>query len=272
MSSSSGEDQSLAARHRSSKPSRAQPSGAASDQDLPQHDPDPPYYREVALSDMPAQYAEEVDTFRRILSLPDPRESMPRSSTSVLGLDDEKGCQELRPRGPSSILPLSSVIKDAFDKFQHDFKAANLSEGKYVKPPPSTSKWYRVGQPTFQDKIQELNTDFAKICITPKPSGAPVAKVPLPVLKELEHQARQNISTSSLLLPLQKLRLLAMLPWRSVNIASSQLSRRLSLRFRKVPILRKQQSADMRKSLSTWISGIRQSLFNTGPSPVSANL
>ena len=117
VSSSSGEDQSPATRHRSSKPSRAQPSGAVSDQDLPQHDPDPPYYREVALSDMPSQYAEEVDTFRRILSLPDPRESMPRSSTSVMGLDHEKGRQELRPRGPSSILPLSSVIKDAFDKF-----------------------------------------------------------------------------------------------------------------------------------------------------------
>ena len=144
---------------------------------------------------MPSQYAEEVDTFRRILSLPDPRESMPRSSTSVMGLDDEKGHQELRPRGPCSILPLSSVIKDAFDKFQHDFKAANLPEGKYIKPPPSTSKWYRVGQPCFQDKIQELNTDFAKICITPKPSGAPMGKVPLPILKELEHQTRQNIST-----------------------------------------------------------------------------
>ena len=195
VSSSSEEDQSSVARHRSSKPSRAQPSGPASDQDLPQHDPDPPYYREVALSDMPSQYSEEVDTFRHILSLPDPRESVPRSSTSVLGLDDEKGRQELRPRGPSSILPHSSVIKDAFDKFQHDFKAANLSGGKYVKPPPSTSKWYKVGQPTFQDKIQELNTDFAKICITPRPPGAPVAKVPLPVLKELEHQARQNIST-----------------------------------------------------------------------------
>ena len=188
VSSPSLEDQSLVARHRSSKPSRAQPSGAVSDQDLPQHDPDPPYYREVALSDIPSQYAEEVDTFRRILSLPDPRESMPRSSTSVMGLDDEKGRQELRPRGPSSILPLSSVIKDAFDKFQHDFKAANLPEGKYVKLPPSTlhdfkaanlpegkyvklppstSKWYRVGQPCYQDKFQELNTDFAKICITP---------------------------------------------------------------------------------------------------------
>ena len=271
MSSTSGEDQSPATRHRSSKPSRAQPSGAVSDQDLPQHDPDPPYYREVALSDMPSQYAEEVDTFRRILSLPDPRESMPRSSTSVMGLDDETGRQELRPRGPSCILPLSSVIKDAFDKFQHDFKAANLPEGKYVKPPPSTSKWYRVGQPCFQDKIQELNTDFAKICITPKPSGAPIGKVPLPVLKELEHQARQNVSTINFTAAFVKLLLLAVLPWRSVSIASSQLSRRSSLRFKKVPILRKQQSADMRKSLSTWIFGIRRFLFNTGPSHVSAN-
>ena len=57
VSSSSGEDQSPVARHRSSKPSRAQPSGAASDQDLPQHDQDPTYYREVALSDPRVIYA-----------------------------------------------------------------------------------------------------------------------------------------------------------------------------------------------------------------------
>ena len=130
MSSSSEEDQSSIARHRSSKPSETQPSGAISDQDQPQHDPDPPCYREVALSDVSSQYAEEVDTFRCIHSLPDPRDSMPRSSTSVMGLDDEKGRQELRPRGPSSMLPLSSIIKDAFDKFKHDFQAANLPEGK----------------------------------------------------------------------------------------------------------------------------------------------
>ena len=188
VSSSSEEDQSCAPRHRSSTPS-----GAHSDQDQPQHDLDPPYYREVALSDVSSQYAEEVDTFRRILALPDPREFIPRSSTSVMGLDDEKGRQELRPRGPSSLLP--SVIKDVFDKFEHDFQAANLPEGKYIKPPPSTAKWYKVGQPYYENKIQELNTDFAKICITPKPSGAPMGKVPLAILKELEHQARQNIST-----------------------------------------------------------------------------
>ena len=87
VSSSSDEDQPSVAEHRSSKPSGAQPSGANSDQDQPKHDPDPPYYREVALADIPSQYAEEVDTFRSILSLPDPRESMPRSSTSVMGLD-----------------------------------------------------------------------------------------------------------------------------------------------------------------------------------------
>ena len=52
-----------------------------------------------------------------------------------------------------------------------------------------------MGQPCYEDKIQELNTDFAKICITPKPYGAPMGKVSLPILKELEHQARQNIST-----------------------------------------------------------------------------
>ena len=176
------------AKHRSSKPSEAN-----SDPDQPQHDPDPLYYMEVALADVPSQYAEEVDTFRRILSLPDPRESMSRSSTSVMGLDDEKGCQELRPRGPSSMLPLSSVIKDAFDKFEHDFKTTNLPEDKYMKP-LSTTKWHKMGQPCYEEKMQELNTDFV-ICVTPKPSGASMGKVPLPMLKELEHQARQNIST-----------------------------------------------------------------------------
>ena len=191
LPSSSEEDQSPEARHRSPKSSRK----TYSDQDHPQHDPEPPYYREVALSDIPSQYAEEVDTFRRILKLPDPRDSLPRSSTAVMGLDDEKGRQELRPRGPSSMLPLNSIIKDAFDKFDQDFQAANLPEGKYIRAPPSTAKWYKVGQPCYEDKMQELNTDFAKICISPKPSGAPMSKVPLPILNELEHQARQNIST-----------------------------------------------------------------------------
>ena len=52
-----------------------------------------------------------------------------------------------------------------------------------------------MGEPCYEEKIQELNTDFAKICITPKPPGALMGKVSIPVLKELEHQARQKIST-----------------------------------------------------------------------------
>ena len=87
LPSSSEEDQSSELRHRSPKPSGK----TYTDQDHPQHDPDPPYYREIALSDIPSQYSEEVDTFRRILKLPDPRDSLPMSSTAVMGLDDEKG-------------------------------------------------------------------------------------------------------------------------------------------------------------------------------------
>ena len=82
LPSSLEDDQSPEHRHRSPKLSKE----SYSDQDHPQHDPDPPYYREVALSDIPSQYAEEVDTFRCILKLPDPRESVPKSSTAVIGL------------------------------------------------------------------------------------------------------------------------------------------------------------------------------------------
>ena len=67
-------------------------------------------------------------------------ESLPRSSTTVMGFDDGKGRQELRPRGPSSMLSLNSIIKDAFDKFEQDFQAANLPAVKYIKAPPSTAK------------------------------------------------------------------------------------------------------------------------------------
>ena len=147
------------------------------------------------MCDLPSQYAEEVETFRHILDHPDPRETMLRSSTTVLGLEDKKGQQELRPRGPSAMLPLSPYPKDAFEKFEQDFLASNLPECKYIKTPASTAKYYKVGQPCFEDKLQELNSDFAKIYISPKPSGAPMGKVPLQVLKELEQQARQNLST-----------------------------------------------------------------------------
>ena len=52
------------------------------------------------MSHLPSQYAEEVETFRHIHDRPDPRETLPGSSTTVLGLDDKKGQQEKRSRGP----------------------------------------------------------------------------------------------------------------------------------------------------------------------------
>ena len=58
----------LAHKKRSSQPPRA-----PSELDQPQHDPDPLFYREVAMADLPSQYAEEVETFRHMLDLPDPR-------------------------------------------------------------------------------------------------------------------------------------------------------------------------------------------------------
>ena len=81
------------------------PKGLLMSKKKQQNNPDPVFYREVDMSDLPSQYAEEVQTFRHTLDFPDPRETMPRSSTTVLGLDDEKG-----------------------------FLASNLPEGKYIKP------------------------------------------------------------------------------------------------------------------------------------------
>ena len=85
------------------------------------------------MSDLPSQYAEEVETFRQILDLPNPREALPRSSTTVLGLDDEKGQQELRQRIPSAMLPLNPILKDAFEKFEQDFLASNLIFHSYFR-------------------------------------------------------------------------------------------------------------------------------------------
>ena len=44
------------------KKKSTQPPGAPAELDQPQHDPDPLFYREVAMADLPSQYAEEVDT------------------------------------------------------------------------------------------------------------------------------------------------------------------------------------------------------------------
>ena len=180
QSSSSEESESSIQVKKSAKPKRA-----PSEKDTQQKDPNPVFYREVDMSDLPLQYADEIEMFRHILKFPDPRDTMPMSSTTIFGLDDEKGQQELRPIGPSAMLPLSPYLKDTFEKFKQDFQTSYLPEGRYIKPPASNAKWYNVGQPCFEDKMQELNSDLAKNCISPNPLGPLWARFPYKFLKNL---------------------------------------------------------------------------------------
>ena len=62
---------------------------------------DPIYSREVDLSDSPSQYTEDIETFRQVLGIPDPKHSMAVSDL-VMGLHEEQGKQEARPKGPST--------------------------------------------------------------------------------------------------------------------------------------------------------------------------
>ena len=177
QSSSSEEDKSSASTRKPTKPQHKVPQE-------PQHH----------MSDLPSQYAEEVETFRQILDLPDPRETLPRSSTTVLGLDNEKGQEELRPRGPSAMLPLNPILKDAFEKFEQNFLASNLPEGKYIKPPASTSKYYKVGPACFEDKLQNLIQILQKSVSLQSPLG------PLWASQSFYHQFHSYFRQDCLLL------------------------------------------------------------------------
>ena len=156
----------------------SKPKGTSSKQD-------PVLYQEVDMSDFLSPYSKDIETFRQILNLPNPSDSMPRSSTTVWALNKVASQQEPSPWGPSAMPPLSPYLKDAFVKFEADFQASNLPEGKFINPQlplQSGTKWDNL----------VLRTDYK---ISPKPSGAPICNVPLQVLKEFEYQARQNLCT-----------------------------------------------------------------------------
>ena len=95
--------------------------GYSSEQNKPNLDPDPVFYREVDMSDLPSQYTEDIKTFRQILKLPDPPDNMPMSSTTVWCLNDIASQQEFRPKGPSTMLPVSPRLKEALDKVEQYF-------------------------------------------------------------------------------------------------------------------------------------------------------
>ena len=77
------------------------------------------------MSDLPSQYTEDIETFRQVLNLPDPRDSIPMSSTTVLGLNDVASQQVLRPKVPLAMLPGSPKLKEALDKFDPYFRRLN---------------------------------------------------------------------------------------------------------------------------------------------------
>ena len=156
--------------------------------------PDPIYSREVDLSDLPSQYTEDIETFRQVLGIPDPKHTMPVSNL-ILGLNEEQEKQEVRPKGPSTFLPANPALKEELTKWEQDFQKLNLTEGKFPKPPQATRKYYKMVDPCFEEIMQELNRKFGNICISPRPQAAPRVRAPLHVAKELEHQARQNIYT-----------------------------------------------------------------------------
>ena len=49
--------------------------------------PDPIYSRKVDLSDLSSQYTEDIETFRQVLGIPDPKHSMPVSNL-IMGLNE----------------------------------------------------------------------------------------------------------------------------------------------------------------------------------------
>ena len=144
------------------------------------------------------------------------------------------------------MLPLNPILKDAFEKFEQDFLVCNLPEGKYIKPLASTAKYYKVGQPCFEDKLQEQIQNSIQILLRPvfpqSPLGPLWARFPYKFLRNL------NMKLGRIFLP-SILQLLSLglpppvtLLWRSASTASSK-------GFKK-PNLKGCQS---RKSCQTWL-------------------
>ena len=136
----------------------------------------------------------------------------PGVSSNFLGLDDEKGRQELRLRGPSSMLPLNSIIKDAKAFKQQIYLRVNTS--KLLLPLPSGTRWDNL-----VTRIRCKN--FAKICISPKPSGAPSnsqwAMFPYQFSKNWNTRRDRISPRLTLLPPLPRLLRPAIPLWKSVN-------------------------------------------------------
>ena len=127
------------------------------------------------------------------------------------------------------MLPLIPILKDAFEKFEQGFLASNLPEGK-IKPPASTAKYYKVGQPCFEDKLQELNV------FPLSPLGPLWARFPYKFLRNLNIKLGRIYLLSILQLLSLGLPLAVTLLWRSVSTVSRLHSKGSRAKFKRVPI------------------------------------
>ena len=104
------------------------------------------------LSDLPSQYTEDIETFRQVLGIPDPKHSVPVSNL-VMGLNEEQEKQEARTKGPSTFLPANPALKEELTKWEQDFQNLNLTEGKFPKAPQATGKYYKIVDPCFEERM-----------------------------------------------------------------------------------------------------------------------
>ena len=79
-----------------------------------QLDPEPFISKEVDVTDLACQYTDDIETLRLCLNIPDPRDSVSVSSTSVMSLSKVAEKQELRHKGPIffQLIPTSRDHQD----------------------------------------------------------------------------------------------------------------------------------------------------------------
>ena len=75
------------------------------------------------MSDLPSQYTENIETFRQILKLPDPRDNVPVYSLTLWGLNDVASRQELRPNFSTALTKVTSECNLTMEKCQDSIKA-----------------------------------------------------------------------------------------------------------------------------------------------------
>ena len=68
-------------------------------------------------------------------------------------------------------LPANPALKEELTKWEQDFQNLNPIEVKFPKAPQATGKYYKMVDPCFEERMQELNRKFGNIYIPRRKSG-----------------------------------------------------------------------------------------------------